>query len=187
MQVGLVNYGGDVGFSQIGLINISKKIPQYPIGFLNISGDAEFFLRYSRTRIFPHNIEVGTGSKKLINTIGYSFDQSRNLRAFSYSLGNQLKGGNRNNEYFFEYNLMLTQVKEENQSFVDPNLVYSARIQIGYNPFLQTKLPWMFFYVGCSANHRNTSDNTRLVDGSLSSFSGNHERWLDFHFGIQID
>lgn len=185
MQIGLINNGGNVGLSQIGIINFSKKIPQYPIGLLNVSNDAEFLMRYSRSRLFEHHIEIGTGSKKLMNTLGYSFDSNRDLKAITYSLGNQIQGGNKKKEYFLEYNLTLTQLKEEDQSFLDPNLVYGCRLQVGYNPFLRTKLPLMFFYVGCSANLRQIDSGNKLVD--FGELSGNQERWLDFHFGIQID
>ncbi|MEQ9402922.1 MAG: hypothetical protein RIM99_05000 [Cyclobacteriaceae bacterium] len=185
-QAGLVNSGKNIGFSQIGLINFSGKIPQYPIGLLNIAGDAEGFLRVSANRIFTYNIELGTGSKKVMNGLTYSWDQEEDRKAIGYALGDQIKGGYKKNEFFFDYYMTLVQVKEDGQSFLDPNFIYGTKVQFGYNPFMRTKIPWMFFFVGVSANIHNIENNSRLVSGILSDRKGSYERWLDVHVGVQL-
>lgn len=185
-QIGLINYGKNIGFSQLGIINISNKVPQYPIGFLNIAGDAQSFLRGWMSRAFRYSIEIGTGSRKIMNGASYSFDPEKDRRAIGWAIGNQLKGGYKKNEFFFDYYLTVTQVKEQAQSFLDPNFIYGAKIEFGFNSFMRTKLPWMFFFVGCSANAHKVRNGKRLVTGNFSGQRGDHERWLDFHFGIQF-
>ncbi len=185
IQIGLINWGRDIGFAQLGIINISKKVPEYPIGFLNISGDGQSFLRLSHNRVFNYNIELATGSKKLINVASYSFDPSKDIRSIGYAIGNQLKGGYKKNEYFFDYYLTISHVKEQSQSFLDPNLIYGLKIGAGYNPSLMTKLPWMFFFVSVSANVHKVKGE-RLAEGFLITEKNSYERWLDINVGIQL-
>ncbi len=186
VQVGLINWGSDIGFSQFGVINISRKVPEYPVGFLNIGVDAESFPRFSFNRGRGYTIELATGSKKLMNVASYSFDPARDLRSIGYAIGNQKKGGFRKSEYFVDYYLTITQVKEQDQSFLDPNFIYGVKIGAGYNPFIVTKLPWMFFFVSLSANVHKISDGERLVEGFLSTKKGSFERWLGVSFGVQL-
>ncbi len=190
VQIGLFNLGKDIGLSQIGIINLSNKIPEFPIGILNIAADMEGFARASVNRIFPINVEIGTGSKRVMNIASYSRNPNRNIWALGYSIGNQVKGGIKKNQFFYEYFASIKQIKEENQSFLDPNFVYNAKFEFGFNPVIghsnRPKMIHFFLFAGFSLNIHKVDDGERLSSGFLSDLKGSHERWVDFHFGIQF-
>ena len=187
-QFGLINYGQNIGFSQFGLINISKKVPQYPVGLLNLASDADGFLRAHTNRLFRYNIEMSTGSRKLLNALTYSWDKQRDRQGFSYALGNQVKGPPlKRNLYFYEAFAQVTHLVESGQSFFDPHLIYSVKGQFGYNPFLRTKLPSMYFFIGLVGNATWMEPTEHeLVDGPLVAQNGNRTFWADLNFGVQL-
>ncbi|WP_421874844.1 hypothetical protein [Marinoscillum sp.] len=189
-QVGLVNYGKDIGFAQLGLINISDKIPQYPVGLLNLAGDINGFLRAHTNRMFRYNIEMATGSKKLLSALTYSWDGQRDRNGYSYALGNQKKkgpAGLAQNQYFYEAFLQVTNLVENGDSFLDPNLIYTAKAQFGYNPFRKTKMMDLYFFVGLTGNATwIDSGDPSVVEGPLVSQTNNHTFWADLNFGVQL-
>lgn len=185
-QVGLINFGKDVGFSQIGLINISNKVPQYPFGLLNLASDVEGFVRMHTDRIFRYNFEIATGSKKILNGIAYSFDKQKNHWGLGYFLGNQWKGGYKKNRYFVDSFVTVKQMITEGDRFLDPNLLYGVKFDAGYNPFLMTKFMDMFFFIGIEGSVKRTKGGEPLV-GDFFSFSNGKNEWLaNFNFGVQL-
>ena len=189
-QIGLLNYGKNIGFAQLGLINISERIPQYPVGLLNLAGDIEGFLRAYTSRLFRYNIEMSTGSKKLLSALTYSWDGQRNRKGYSYALGNQKKkgpAGMPQNQYFYEAFIQVTNLVENGQSFLDPNMIYTIKTQVGYNPFRRTKMMDLYFFVGLTGNATwmDTTDQS-LIEGPLINQTNDRSFWADVNFGIQL-
>jgi len=187
-QMGLVNYAEDLGYAQFGLINISKKIPQYPIGLLNLAPDARGFLRAHNNRLFRYNVEMSTGSKKLLNALTYSWDNQKKRQGFSYALGNQKKDPRKlHNRYFYEAFAQATHLVEKGQSIWNPNMIYSVKGQFGLNPFDHTKMPDLFFFIGIVGNASwIKSGNQELIEGPLVAQNGNRTFWADLNFGVQL-
>jgi hypothetical protein len=183
MQVGLINRGGNIGFSQVGLINFSKTMPQYPIGPLNFSPDMEALLRFYYNSLFPYNIELGTGSLKVMNTLAYSFDPGLERRGILYTVGKHYSGGYQKEEYFVEGNLGYQLVFEKGDQVVDWSSVYKARLQAGYCPFIRTKAPDFTFFLGLTANAGPESVSSNMLWETNSSGTS---YWLDFNFGIHL-
>ena len=183
-QLGVINLGRDIGFSQIGVVNFSNKIPQYPIGPINLSKDMEGYVRYYYNRIFPYNFEIGTGSRKVMNSLGYSLDGNRRIWGLSYSLGNQIKGGTNNSQYFIEYNIHSQVIFEKNNQLKDPQHLFGLRLQVGFNPFIDTKIPWMYFFIGATGKVGNINDE--ILGENLVGRISNNRGWLDLNFGVQL-
>lgn len=183
LQLGLFNYGKNIGFSQIGIINMSKKIPQYPIGLLNIADNTEFTMRYFYNASFPYNIEIGTGSDKLMNVVGYSWNPSIGLKSFSYGLGQHKKM--KKYQYFLEYYLAITQPFEKWNSFLSKKIIYEAKAQFGYNILIKTNMD-LFLFTGISAKMRQKQPNDTIPIGFISFSDQNWDRWMDFNIGISL-
>ena len=188
LQVGVINYAEDIGYSQFGLINISNKIPKYPIGLVNIAKDMDGFLRAHTNRLFRYNVEIATGSKKLLNALTYSWDPLRNRTGYSYALGDQQKDPRKGHyRYFYEGFAQATHLVEKGQSIWKPNMVYTIKGQFGFNPFDHTKMPDLFFFIGIVGNASwIKSDTQDLIEGPLVAQNGNRTFWADLNFGVQL-
>ncbi len=104
VQLGLANFSGNMDGYQVGLINKTKEAKGLQIGLINIYkknkdgipialfnyGDGSETLRLWMSELFLLNVGLGTGSKKVRNTIFFSYNPflhpSWPRRAFGYSL-----------------------------------------------------------------------------------------------------
>jgi hypothetical protein len=89
-QIGLINKAKEVRGLQVGLINIYKKNKEgIPIALVNYGNGSES-LRLWTSELFLINAGLGTGSKKVRNTIFFSYnpflDPNWPRRSFGYAL-----------------------------------------------------------------------------------------------------
>lgn len=184
-QLGLINFGKDVGFSQLGLINISRNTPQYPVGLLNLSVTGTYFLRVYSNRRYWYNIEFASGSNKLLNGLSYSFGRTDAKRALGYHLGKIRYWGWNNYEYFEDFFVYAKLHHLSLKDLLNSEGSYGLKYERGYNPFILKKGIDLFLFAGLSCNLQHIK-----IESSVNDFMrwemGKMRVWFDFNVGIQI-
>ncbi|HXK81106.1 MAG TPA: hypothetical protein PLO05_02975 [Bacteroidales bacterium] len=193
-QLSLINISDTVKGFQFGLINYSKHNAGAAVGLFTIIEDGYRALDISYASTVPLNISFKSGVKKLYNIIelGFLYKNSKPGIALGYGLGS---GFGINKYLFFNTDITVNQIFEQNQFVNKLNLLVKLDTEIGVN-IAKTCI----LFVGPSLNYLITKWQNPYTDEFLSDFTTNtkttvfnehntnlyHHIWLGLNIGIRL-
>jgi hypothetical protein len=187
-QIGLVNFGGEMSGTQIGLVNINKSTNGTPIGLFTV--DSEAFIRVLASELFLTNLEIGTGTRSMYNTVSISYNAGNYFNsitpkwAVGYSLGKIWS----TRSFFVSTDVQVQHINLASNFTKELSLSGKVRASVG----LPVNLGFTSFYLLSGLTWNSYVSNGDSISPDLMSFQMENQRlgkqlsfWPGFTIGIQ--
>lgn len=192
VQVGLINRTNEHNGVQVGLLNLCSKNRGRSYGLLNINSMGEH-LRLYFSESFPYNLEVSTGSRKLMSTqtiqnnILFSYNPTPNhwRYAYGYGVGKVIYSIDpERDQKFFHYDAQISYESQDLRLNRSGRMVGKLRGFIGRR--LVSQKPY-YFVLGLSLNYAHQrSDHSADLPRVHAAIDKSNILWPGFSVGMQL-